>query len=125
MKKIAVTSMGETMESPVDPRFGRARYFVVYDLDDDNWDVVDNGSAMDAAQGAGIQAAQRVARTGAGAVATGHCGPKAFRALQSAGVDVFVGAEGTVREVVDRYRRGELQAAEGADVGAHAGGKQG
>ena len=123
--RIAVTSMGETMESPVDPRFGRARYFIVYDLDGEGWEVVDNGSAIDAAQGAGVQAAQRVAQAGVGAVATGHCGPKAFRALEAAGVEVVVGAEGTVREVVERYRRGELARAGGADVGAHAGGTRG
>lgn len=119
--KIAVTSIGETMESPVDPRFGRARYFVVHDLDGGSWEVVDNGSAMDTAQGAGVQAAQRVARTGAGALATGHCGPKAFRALKAAGIEVFVGANGTVREAVERYRRGELTPAEAADVDAHSG----
>ena len=120
--RLAITSMGETLESPVDPRFGRARYFVVYDFDNDRWDVVDNASALNAAQGAGIEAAQRVVGTGAEGLATGHCGPKAFAALRAAGITVFVGAAGTIRDVVDRYRRGALEPATVPDVDAHSGG---
>ena len=76
--KIAVTSLGESLDSPIDQRFGRARFFVLYDLESGEWTVHDNTQNLEAAQGAGIQAAQHVVNLGVEAVITGHCGPKAF-----------------------------------------------
>lgn len=31
--KIAVTSQGESPESPIDQRFGRAKFFMLYDIE--------------------------------------------------------------------------------------------
>ncbi len=119
--KIAVTSMGETLESPVDPRFGRGRYLLVYDTEKEDYEVIDNQANVQAAQGAGVQAAQAVASAGAEVLLTGHCGPRAFSVLQSSGVQVVNGATGTVKESIERFRRGELKPAGGADVAGHHG----
>ena len=62
--KIAVTSRGAELDSEVDPRFGRARYFVIVDTDTGESRAVDNEQNLNAAQGAGIQAAQLVATQG-------------------------------------------------------------
>jgi predicted Fe-Mo cluster-binding NifX family protein len=72
-----------------------------------------------APQGAGIQTAALVARRKPGVVLTGHCGPKAFHALQAAGIEVIVGVEGPVREAVQNYRTGKLTPASGPDVAGH------
>lgn len=115
---IAITSLGETVESPVDQRFGRARFFVLYELQNGEWCVHGNRQNLEAAQGAGIQAAQRVAELGAEAVITGHCGPKAFATLQAAGIDIYQGASGSVREAIDAYRSGSLKVSRGANAEA-------
>jgi predicted Fe-Mo cluster-binding NifX family protein len=117
--KIAVTSTGKTLESPVDPRFGRAAYFVLVDTDTGAFEAHDNAQNLNAAQGAGIQSAQTVSRLGAGAVITGHCGPKAFRTLRAAGIQVVVGAEGTVAQAVEAFKSGKLKPAESSDVEGH------
>lgn len=117
--KVAVTSQGKDLTSPVDPRFGRARFFVVVDLDTGAFQVKDNAVGLNAAQGAGIQAAETVSRCDVAAVLTGHCGPKAFRALTAAGIRIYTGASGTVGEAVDQFRAGQLKAAEKADVEGH------
>ena len=117
--KIAITSSGKTLESPVDPRFGRAAFFIVVDLDTGAFEAHDNAQNLNAAQGAGIQAAETVSRLGAEVVITGHCGPKAFRTLDAAGIQVVTGAQGTVRESVESYRKGELRPAEAPDVESH------
>jgi predicted Fe-Mo cluster-binding NifX family protein len=117
--KVAVTSRGPTLDDQVDPRFGRAQVFLVVDTDTGAFDVVDNKQNLEAAQGAGIQAARIVAEHGAGVVITGHCGPNAFRTLSAAGIDVVLGAEGTVREAVGRFNAGELRAVSSADVEGH------
>lgn len=117
--KVAVSAQGQELSSQVDPRFGRCSWFVVYDTDSGHYQAVSNGQNLNARQGAGIQAAENASRQGVKAVITGHCGPKAFRVLQSAGVKVFYGSGGTVGEVLERMQKGLLEEAGGADVEGH------
>ncbi len=117
--KIAITSKGEDLNAEVDPRFGRARYLVVYDTDGGDFSTIDNSEGMNAAQGAGIQAGQSVANAGVSALITGNCGPKAFSVLKSAGVDVYIGADGTVKDAVEAFKAGRLSAAESPNVEGH------
>ena len=116
--KIAVTSLGESLESPVDQRFGRARVFVLYDLETGEWSAHDNKQNLEAAQGAGIQAGQHVVDMGAGAVITGHCGPKAFKTLSAADIEIYQDAAGSVREAIDAFKAGKLKKSDQADVEA-------
>lgn len=107
--KIAISSQGPSLQSRVDARFGRAAGFVVVDLATMAVEYVDNGASQVASHGAGIQAADRVARTGARAVLTGVVGPKAFAALQQAGIEIFEGVQGgTVADAVEQFRSGAL-----------------
>jgi predicted Fe-Mo cluster-binding NifX family protein len=117
--KIARSSSGDTLEARVDPRFGRAVKFILFDTETGAVEVHDNAQSLNAAQGAGIQAAETVSRLGVEAVITGHCGPKAFRTLQAAGIRVAIGAQGTVAEAVEAFRKGTLLDAKSADVEGH------
>lgn len=112
--KIVVTARGETLESEVDPRFGRAAGFVLYDTNTGEVRAVDNDQGVTASGGAGVQAAETVSRLGAELVITGNCGPKALRGLEAAGIEVVVGAAGTVQDVIDRFNAGELHPTEAA-----------
>ena len=117
--KIAFTTTGTDIDSPLDPGFGRARNFLVYDLQADSFAIVSNAQNLDAAQGAGIQAAQSIAKAGAKALITGHCGPKAFRVLDKATIAVFNCDAATVGEALARYRAGQLTPAAAANVEGH------
>ena len=117
--RIAVTSQGCTVDDEVDPRFGRARTFLIVDSETNAMEVVDNEQNLQAAQGAGIQAARLVAERGAEVVITGHCGPRAYQTLSAAGIKVVVGAEGKVQEAVDGFVTGELKPSGAADVEGH------
>lgn len=117
--KVVFTAAGDDLGAPLDTRFGRAPKFLVYDLDGESFRMIDNHPNLNAAQGAGIQAAETVARLGARALVTGHCGPKAFRVLLGAGVKVYNTDAGTVAEALRRYRAGELEEATAADVDGH------
>ena len=109
MDKIAISSEGPGLEDRVDPRFGRAAGFVIVNPASLESKYLDNGDGQVRAQGAGIQAAETVARAGVAAVLTGYVGPKAFRALAAAGIRVAQNLENiSVREAVDRYNSGEL-----------------
>ncbi len=106
--KIAVTSQGSVLSSEVDPRFGRARYFVVVDTDSGEFSAHDNGSNLQAAQGAGVQAAQDVVALGVEAVISGNLGPKAAETLRAANVQVYKQTWGTVRDAVEQFKSGRL-----------------
>lgn len=117
--RIAITSSGDALASSVDPRFGRAARFVLVDTDTSAIESVDNTQNLNAAQGAGIQAAETVSRLGVQVVLTGHCGPKAFRTLEAAGIQVVTGATGTVAEAVAQFKAGVLKPTVSADVEGH------
>lgn len=118
--KVVITAKTNNLESEVDPRFGRCRYFLIVDTDTMNYESISNESAMSSG-GAGIQAAQTVAKTGAKAVLTGNMGPNAFQTLSAAGIIVFTGASGTIKETIEKYKKGELKETESASVGSHFG----
>ncbi|MFO8056595.1 MAG: NifB/NifX family molybdenum-iron cluster-binding protein [bacterium] len=117
--KVCVSSQGPDLESEVDQRFGRAPRFILYDTETGDYEAIDNKQNLQAQQGAGIQSAQHVVDTGAEALITGHCGPKAFRVLSSAGISVYTGAGGTVSEAIRAMQAGKLEKAAGPDVEGH------
>lgn len=117
--KIAITAAGPDLSSAVDQRFGRARYLLIVDTPERTVQAIDNQAGMSAAQGAGIQAAQTVIDSGATVLISGHCGPKAFRALRAANVQVYLTSGGTVDEVVTQFEAGKLEPAPAADVNSH------
>lgn len=116
---IAVSASGPTLDAQVDPRFGRAAFFVVVDTASGEFQAYPNTQNYGAAQGAGIQAAETVSRLGASVVITGNCGPKAFKTLGAAGITVVTDAEGTVESAIHAYKRGDLTPANEANVEGH------
>jgi predicted Fe-Mo cluster-binding NifX family protein len=117
--KIVITAQEPSLESPLDPRFGRARYFIVFDTETEQWEAKENEQNLQAAQGAGIQAAQQVAALGANAVITGHTGPKAFRVLSAAEIPVYASRQESVAQAVEALQKGSLTAMPTADVEGH------
>jgi predicted Fe-Mo cluster-binding NifX family protein len=110
MEKIAVTSEGPTLDDALDPRFGRAAGFILVDPQTLQFQYLDNGASQARAQGAGIQAAEVIVRSGAKALLTGYVGPKAFTALQAAGIQVAQNLDNmTVRQAVERFKTGQVQ----------------
>jgi predicted Fe-Mo cluster-binding NifX family protein len=119
MMKIVISATGPDLEARVEPRFGRSSYFLLVNPESMEYEVLTNGQNLQAAQGAGIQAATLVARHRPTAVLTGNCGPKAFHTLQAGGITVIVGVEGSVRDVVQDYQAGKLKPAMGPNVTSH------
>lgn len=117
--KIAVTSEGSELISRLDQRFGRAAKFIVYDVDASTYTVANNVQNLNAAQGAGIQAAQLVDSLGVQIVITGHCGPKAFRVLQAAGIGIYTSDAQTVRDALDLFQAGKLREIDSPNVEGH------
>jgi predicted Fe-Mo cluster-binding NifX family protein len=119
--KVAVTSQGPDLESPVDPRFGRAKYLLIVDTDTGQFTAHDNTQNLNTPQGAGIQVAQTVSNLGVEVVLTGNVGPKAFTTLQVGRIDVCTGASGTARDAIEDFKSGRLQPVTKPNVAGHWG----
>ena len=113
--KLIFTTQGTDWESAMDPRFGRTRYFFVYDDEKDDIQIYDNAAVENEAHGAGPKTAQKLTEYGAQVLVTGNGpGGNAAAVLKTTGVDVYVGAgEMTVREAYDAYKSGSLQKFQG------------
>jgi predicted Fe-Mo cluster-binding NifX family protein len=118
--KIAISATGTNPDTEVDPRFGRCQYFVIADLETNEFEGVDNTSAS-AGGGAGISAAQMIVEKGVEAVLTGNCGPNAHQVLSSAGIKIITGVSGKIKDVIEEYKLGTYSAAQQPNVADHYG----
>lgn len=108
--KIAITIQGDDSTSVVDPRFGRAENFLIYNQEDSSWTCLPNAQNLEAAHGAGIQAGQTIAQSGAKILLTGHVGPKAFKVLAAEGIAIYSFGDQTktALEVLADFQAGKL-----------------
>ena len=117
--RIAISSTGQDLDAKLDPRFGRAAYFIILDSTTMDFKAIENSQNLNSGQGAGIQAGKAIADQHIDTLITGHCGPKAFKVLQNAGVKIITGAGGRVADAIDQFKNGELETASEADVEGH------
>ena len=123
--KVCVTAAASGIDAPMDSRFGRCPFFVVVDLDSMSEISIPNAN-VDAASGAGIQAAQEVARQGVSALITGNIGPNAMQTLSAAKIDIYQHPGGiAVRAALEAFQKGELSKIEAPSVPGHSGMGQG
>ena len=118
--KICITSEGKTLDSRVDPRFGRCQYFIIVETDTLEFEAIQNPN-IEAMGGAGIQSAQLVASKKVKAVLTGNVGPNAFQTLSTAGIDIYTGVSGSIKEAIEAYKSGKLKKTESPNVGSKFG----
>jgi len=114
---VPVTGDGSSLE--LDSRLGRAATLALVDSESGRVRLIGNPQNLRAAQGAGIQTAQRIVEEGAGVVIVANCGPKAFAVLRAAGVRVFLAARGVAGELVSQWKAGQLPEMTEANVEGH------
>jgi predicted Fe-Mo cluster-binding NifX family protein len=105
--KVVISATGKDLEATVDERFGRCQYFIIVETDDMSYEVIDNVNA-DLSTSAGIQSASYVASTGAEAVITGNCGPKAMQVFAETNVRIILGQHGVIKDVIQKFKSGAL-----------------
>jgi predicted Fe-Mo cluster-binding NifX family protein len=118
--KVAITTQTNDIDSLVDPRFGRAAWFVIVDSESGEWTAVDNRRNADASGGAGVQAGTVVVDQAVGAVITGNVGPNAHKVLAAAGIEIYQAGNGvSAREALRSLNAQELTAVEAPTVAGH------
>lgn len=98
---VIISSKGDTLNSKVDERFGRATFFIRIETESMAWQAFEN-TAVSNAHGAGIAAAQFVIDQQAEVVLSGDFGPNAANALSAAGLrmETFKESDLTVEQAV-------------------------
>ncbi|MBL7215198.1 MAG: dinitrogenase iron-molybdenum cofactor biosynthesis protein [Phycisphaerae bacterium] len=118
--KIAICSQSNNVQSNIDSRFGRTAFFAVYDDTVKQWEFITNNQNLQAAQGAGIQAAQAIMDADADALIASNVGPKAMAALSANGVAVFkINTGQTLEQALTEYQSGKLPQMQQANVEGH------
>jgi len=115
--KIAVSADSDDLEARVGARFGTCRYVVIVDLDTGDFEIVPNPGVS----GQGVQAVVLAISKDVQAVLTGYCSPVARSHLMSNGIEVVTGVSGTVGEVAERYKKGDLPKPLEADADRRSG----
>jgi len=107
--KICVPTMGEAgMEEAICQHFGRAPTFTIVDTDSGKITVLPNVSEH--MGGTGLPT-ETIFAAGVQLMIVGGLGPKAVAMFNEGGVDVFVGATGTVKDAIDDWRANMLSRA--------------
>lgn len=127
--KLCITSAGKEMESGIDPRFGRAPWFLIVDTDTGISEAVENTAATQG-QGAGISAAQLVTDKKVDGVLTGRVGPNSMSVLQKTNIKLFEGvsSQDTVSQALAKFKNGtynENASTSGASPRMQGGGGRG
>ncbi len=73
--KVAVSSKGDTLDSEMDSRFGRCKFFAIYDSEDKSTLFIDN-TAASLTEGAGPAALQLLTSQGVSKLVSGNFGVK-------------------------------------------------
>ncbi len=106
--KICVSASGNTIESNMDQRFGRAPYFIIADTDTMEYEAVENVAAVTGG-GAGVASGQMMIDKGVFAVITGNLGPNAMNVLKAANIRMYHGEAVSVKENIKKYENGLLK----------------
>ncbi len=105
---IAVTALENSLQSEIDPRFGRAAYYMIINTETDEVTIHNNSDGISASNGAGTGAAQTMSEYGVKALYTGSVGPKAAEVLGTANIPYYENTTGTVQNLLDQLKNGSV-----------------
>jgi len=107
--KVCVPTMGQSgMNDMVSPHFGRAPTFTIIDTETEEVEVLPNTSEHMGGVG---YAPEIMAKAGVDVMVCSGLGQRAIGMFEEAGIMVYVGAQGTVRDAVQLWKEGKLQPA--------------
>ncbi len=106
--KLFLTADGENLKNHIDSSFGRCSFFLLYDTEDDSYEFIEN-IHKDEQAAVGAAVAQEAIDIGANAVISLNPGPRAFKMLKEAGLDVYhINSGDKLSDVLDSFLHNEL-----------------
>ena len=117
--KICIPTLGEKgLDDNVGEHFGRVPTYTIINLDNNKVKVVPNTSHHAGGQG---NPPEIMAKEGVNAMVCQGLGRRAIALFEELGIDVYIGASGTVQDAISAFKEGKLQKADTSDAcGRHA-----
>ena len=95
-------------DSALDARFGRAEYFLFYNTESGNANIVSN-EAKNAPGGAGAKAVQQMVDNGTECLIAPEVGPQAHDALEAFGIPAYKQGDSlSFRDALSAWEKGDL-----------------
>ena len=112
--KICIPTNGKDgLEDSVGEHFGRVPTYTIVDLETNDVKVVSNTSEHGGGSG---YPPEIMAKEGVDVMVCSGLGRRAISMFEQMGIDVYIGASGTVRDVVAAFKQGTLQKASEGDA---------
>ena len=117
--KICIPTIGNKgMDDVVGEHFGRVPTYTVVDLDKNEVKIIPNTSHHMGGHG---DPPEIMLKEGVNVMICQGLGRRAINMFEGFGIDVYIGAYGTVKDAVDAFKQGKLQKASESDgCGKHA-----
>lgn len=106
--KIVISSTGKTVNDLVDGRFGRCKFFLIIDTEDEKVTYIEN-KGQSSSGGAGIVATQQLINEKVDVVITGNLGPNAYRIMEESGIKSYQCENIQISIVLEKYNNRELE----------------
>jgi len=104
MKAFIAVKDDAGMESEIDSRFGRANYFMVYDMEKNKIISVEENRFKEEGHGVGIKTAGIAVEKGCTLAMGARPGPKAEQIFTEGNIEIFTVTEGNVQDALRNYR---------------------
>ncbi|MGQ9631289.1 MAG: NifB/NifX family molybdenum-iron cluster-binding protein [bacterium] len=112
--KVCVPTMGNRgLDELVSQHFGRGETFTFVDTETGTVRVIDNTGEH---HSGALTPAQIIAQEGAEVVLCSGLGRRAIGIFEENGIEVFIGAGGTVRDAISAWKSGSLEEATDANA---------
>lgn len=118
MRVCVPTAGAGGLDDRVGEHFGRSPTYTIYATEAEAVEILQNTSEHMGGTG---HAAELVAKAGVDVVVCSGLGRRALALLWENGIQVYIGASGTVREALQAWQEGRLSLAQGADACEHQG----
>ena len=103
--KIALMSMGNSKDSLIGNKFGRAPYIIIYNTDTNLYESIEN-SGEQSKHGAGTETAELIIENGVDLLLTGEIGVKAYSVLTKAHISIkLVTSKLTVKSAIKQFSK--------------------
>ena len=112
--RIAIPVDEKNIDSEVCISFGRTPYFLIYDTENGNEEILDNSAIAESA-GAGIKASQTIVDAEVEVLLTPRCGENAAEVLEAGEVKMYR----TARENIEAFKEGKLEELTEIHAGFH------
>jgi len=107
--KICIPTMGDKgLNNIVGEHFGRVPTYTIVDLNTDEVKVIQNTSHH---MGGQVDPPQIMAKEGVNIMVCQGLGRRAITMFEQLGIEVYIGASGTVKDAVEAFKQGKLQKA--------------